>query len=145
MTKSRSPRTAALALAGAATIWTAAASAQPGEPPTIVTAEEAIAMNRAQLRDLVARRCPPGTERDGEVVVCGRREGYPRYRLADPDTRPAPGTGERAGGEQLAAMAAGSERCSTVGRDQQCGGGLDIFGIGFAIVRGIAQALANRD
>ena len=42
-------------------------------------------------------------------------------------------------------MDAGSERCSAVGRDQQCGGGFDMIGIGFAIVRGIAQALVNRD
>ena len=144
MTKSRSAR-AAFAIAAAATLWAAAAPAQPDAMPTVVTAEEAIELNRAQLRDLVGRRCPPGTERDGEVVVCGRRDGFPRYRLSDPETRPAPGTGERAGGEQLAAMAAGSERCSTIGPNPQCGGGLDLIGIGFAVVRGIAQALANRD
>jgi hypothetical protein len=118
---------------------------QPGTEaaPTIVTADEAVAMSRRQVRDMVARTCPPGAE-DSDVVVCGRRAARSPYRLPLPSA-PVPGTGERAGGEQLAQMDAGSTRCSAVGRDQQCGGGLDVIGIGFAIVRGIAQALLNRD
>jgi hypothetical protein len=122
-----------------------AAPPQPGTDaqPTIVTADEAVAMSRRQLREMVARVCPPGAT-DKDVVVCGRRAGLSPYRLPLP-VPPTPGTEERAGGEQRAAMEAGSTRCSAVGRDQQCGGGLDIFGIGFAIARGIAQALMNRD
>jgi hypothetical protein len=118
---------------------------QPGTDaaPTIVTADEAVAMSRRQLRGMVARACPPGTT-DSDVVVCGRRAVRSPYRLPLPSL-PARGTGEQAGGEQLAAMNAGSERCSAVGRDQQCGGGFDMIGIGFAVVRGIVQALANRD
>jgi len=118
---------------------------QPGtdDTPTIVTADEAIAMSRRQVSDTVGRACPPGAQ-DNDVVVCGRRESVPRYRLQLPIAPPR-GTGERAGGEQLAQLNSGSERCSAVGRDQQCGGGFDMIGIGFAIVRGIAQALANRD
>ena len=118
---------------------------QPGSDafPTIVTADEAVAMNRRQVSDMVGRACPPGTT-DSDVIVCGRREGVSRYRLPLP-VAPTPGRGERAGGAQLAAMDAGSTRCSAVGRDQQCGGGFDMIGIGFAIARGIAQALANRD
>lgn len=118
---------------------------QPGTDaaPTIVTADEAVAMSRRQVSEIVAQVCPPGTT-DSDVVVCGRRAGMSPYRLPLP-VAPTPGTGEQAGGEQLAAMDAGSTRCSAVGRDQQCGGGFDIFGIGFAIVRGIAQALINRD
>jgi hypothetical protein len=123
----------------------APAPPQPGTEaaPTIVTADEAVAMGRRQVSEMVAQACPSGTT-DSDVVVCGRRAGVSRYRLPLP-VAPTPGTGERAGGEQLAAMEAGGTRCSAVGRDQQCGGGLDIFGIGFAVVRGIAQALANRD
>jgi hypothetical protein len=118
---------------------------QPGTDaaPTIVTADEAVAMSRRQVSDMVAQVCPPGAT-DSDVVVCGRRAGISPYRLPLP-VPPTPGTEERAGGEQLAAMDAGSTRCSAVGRDQQCGGGLDIIGIGFAIARGIAQALINRD
>ena len=51
----------------------------------------------------------------------------------------------RAGDAQLYAMEANNQRCSPVGRDQVCGGGLDVIGIGLAIMRGIAQAVANRD
>lgn len=122
-----------------------ASAPQPGSDaaPTIVTADEAISMSRRQVSDIVARGCPPGTA-DSDVVVCGRRARVSPYRLPLP-ADPVPGTGEVAGGAQLAAMEAGSTRCSAVGRDQQCGGGLDMIGIGFAIVRGIAQALANRD
>ena len=117
----------------------------PGSPdqPTLVTADEAIAMDRARVRDVLDTECPAGL--DDEVVVCARRPGYQRYRvpMSGPDV--SRGTRERAADAQLYAMGAGSERCSAVGRDQQCGGGLDIIGIGFAVVRGIAQALANRD
>jgi len=124
------------------------ATAPPPDPgteaaPTIVTADEAVAMSRRQLREMVARVCPPGTT-DSDVVVCGRRASVSPYRLPLP-VAPARGTGEQAGGAQRAAMNAGSGRCSAVGRDQQCGGGFDVIGIGFTIVRGIAQALANRD
>jgi len=119
---------------------------QPGTPeaPTIVTADEAIAMDRARVAAILDTECPTGVL-DEDVVVCGRRPGYQRYRVPMTGPDVSPGTRERAGGEQLAAMEAGSARCSAVGRDQQCGGGLDIFAIGFAVVRGIAQALANRD
>lgn len=118
---------------------------QPGTPnqPTIVTADEAIAMDRVRIRDFVQVECPPGQVE--EVIVCGRRPGFQRYRvpMSGPDT--SPGTRQRAADAQLYAMEAGSTRCSAVGRDQECGGGLDIIAIGFTIARGIVQALANRD
>lgn len=118
---------------------------QPGTPdrPTLVTPEEAIAMGRARMRDLVESECPTGQLE--EVVVCGRRPGYQRWRVPIRGPDVSPGTRERAGDAQLYAMDAGGTRCSAVGRDQRCGGGLDIIGIGFAIVRGITQALVNRD
>lgn len=157
MTKSRtSPALLLLALAGPAAAFGQSASlpdpaheeAPPPQPgtdaaPTIVTADEAVAMSRRQVREMVARVCPPGAT-DNDVVVCGRRAGISPYRLPLP-VAPTPGTGERAGGAQRAAMEAGGTYCSAVGRDQQCGGGFDVIGIGFAIVRGIAQALINRD
>jgi hypothetical protein len=117
----------------------------PGSPdqPTLVTADEAIAMDRARVRDILDSECPPGL--DDEVVVCARRPGYQRYRVPMTGPDVSPGTRARAADAQLYAMEAGSTRCSAVGRDQQCGGGLDIIGIGFAIARGIVQALANRD
>jgi hypothetical protein len=101
-------------------------------------------MDRARMREVVSTECPQGVL-DTDVVVCGRRPGYQRYRVpfAGPDV--SPGTRERAADAQLSAMEAGGTRCSAVGRDQQCGGGLDIIGIGFAIVRGVAQAIINQD
>jgi hypothetical protein len=47
---------------------------QPGtaDAPTIVTADEAMAMGRAQLRDVLSIDCPRGREGE-EVIVCGRR------------------------------------------------------------------------
>ena len=106
-------------------------------------ADEAIAAQRAMVRETVSTRCPPRANPE-DIVVCGRRTGIEPYRLPLPVARP-PGLRERAGGEQLAAMAAGSEGCSAVGRDQRCNGGLDVFAIAFTVARGIAQALANRD
>lgn len=114
------------------------------EAPTIVTADEAIAMDRARLRDLVAIDCPPGRQGE-EVVVCGRRSGQGRYRVPMADSDIGPGGRRRAGDAQLSAMEANDQRCSPIGRAQACGGGLNIFGIGFAILRGVRQALANRD
>jgi hypothetical protein len=157
MTKSRTlPGLLLLALAGPAAAFgqsmstpdpahEEAAPPQPGTDAqlTIVTADEAVAMSRRQISDMVAQVCPPGAT-DSDVVVCGRRAGISPYRLPLP-VAPTPGTGERAGGAQLTAMEAGGTGCSAVGRDQQCGGGFDVIGIGFAIVRGIAQALINRD
>jgi hypothetical protein len=119
---------------------------QPGTPdrPTLVTADEAMALDRERMRSLLETDCPP-IRLDDEVVVCGRRPDYRRFRvpMAGPDV--SRGTRERSADAQLHALEAGSNRCSAVGRDQTCGGGLDLIGIGFTIVRGIAQALANRD
>ena len=88
--------------------------------------------------------CPPAAD-DEEIIVCGSRaEDNDRHRLPLA-AQPQPGAADRAGGEQRAALAIDSSRCTTVGRDQSCGGGLDVIGIGFAVARAVAQALANRD
>lgn len=118
---------------------------EPGtaDAPAIVTADQAIAMGRARVREIMDTECPTGL--GDEVVVCGRRRGIQRYRLPMTDPVFGRGTGVRAGDAQLHAMEANDQRCSPVGRDNGCGGGLDLLGIGFTIVRGIAQALANRD
>ena len=119
---------------------------RPGTPgqPTIVTAEEAMAMDRARLHAVLDTECPPGLL-DEDVVVCGRRPGFQRYRVPFTGPDVSPGTRERANDAQLYAMDANDQGCSPVGRDNGCGGGIDLIGIGFAIARGIAQALANRD
>ena len=134
------------AMAGTAVFQDASPPPQPGtaDQPTIVTADEAIAMDRVRLRTVLDTECPPG-QLDEEIVVCGRRQGFQRYRVPTTGLDTSEGTRQRAGDAQLHAMEAGSTRCSAVGRDQECGGGLDIIAIGFTIVRGIAQALMNRD
>ena len=153
MTKSRTlPAVLLLVLAGPlpAVAQTAVADEPPLPQPatpeqlTIVTADEAIAQDRVRMRDVVNTECPPG-QLDDDVVVCGRRPGFQRYRVPMSGADVSEGTRERAADAQLYAMEAGSTRCSATGRDQECGGGLDIIAIGFTIVRGIAQALMNRD
>ena len=134
MTKSR---TALIALAPLLAAWPCQAAAQP------LNADEAIARQQEMVRGIVERRCPAGAGGD-DIVVCGRPERVQRYRVPLPAQANA-GIHARAGGEQLAAMDGGDDRCSTVGRDQQCGGGLDMIGIGFTIARAVVQALANRD
>ena len=117
---------------------------QPGTPdvPMTVTADEAMAMGRARVREIMETECPPGLS--DEVVVCGRRRGIQRYRVPMAEPVFGRGTGVRAGDAQLHAMEANDQRCSPVGRDNGCVGGIDLIGIGFTIVRGIMQALANR-
>ena len=94
------------------------------------------------LRTEIRPGCPPTTSEE-EIVVCGTRDDD-RYRVEPtPPTRTA---ADRAGGEQMQALADGTpSRCTTVGPNQQCTQGLNIPGIAITIVRAIAQALANRD
>ena len=90
-------------------------------------------------------RCPTASDEE-EIVVCGSRDEAARYRVS---FDPVPGARHRLiAGEPpsaMGALGAGDGRCSTVGRDQMCGGGLDVFAIGFAVLRLIRQARANRD
>lgn len=121
MTKSR---TALIALALAAGPGPAAA-----QPPSV---DEAV-------RDLVRRQCAPSGD---EITVCGRRERAERYRLPFP-AAPAPSVHDQAGGEQRAALAIDTSRCTTVGRDQDCGH-VDFLGMGIRIVREIVEGLERR-
>jgi hypothetical protein len=137
MTKSRSPgRLSALAALLAAP---AAVSAQP------VTPEEAIARQREEIRDVVNQDCAPAAGPD-EVVVCGRRPQLERFRVPLSELPPGSRRRETAGGEQLRAMNAGSEACSTVGpMPYGCTRGLDVMAIGATLLRLIRQARENRD
>ena len=66
---------------------------QPATPEqlTIVTADEAIALDRVRMRDVVNTECPPG-QLDDDVVVCGRRPGFQRYRVPSLTSGPVIGT-----------------------------------------------------
>ncbi len=85
----------------------------------------------------------PTRSADDEIVVCGTRDDDARYRV-EPSRLP-PSAANRAGGEQMSALNAGSGRCSTTGPHVQCAGGLDVLGIIFGVARAIARARANRD
>jgi hypothetical protein len=128
-----------MALLLAAALLPAAAAAQPGAGAAAVDAQ------RELVRSAVAPECDAATSGE-EIVVCGRREeeANRRYRLA-PMEGSAGAVESQAGGEQLAAMRAGSSRCSTVGRDQQCGGGLPLLAVAATLVRGIRALRARRD
>ena len=90
------------------------------------------------VRELVRRECQVGDE----IIVCGRREPTQRYRL--PLRVPAtPSMHDQAGGEQRAALAIDTSRCTTVGRDQNCGG-IDFLGMGIMIVREVIAGLERR-
>ena len=139
MTKSRTARFRFLA-ACVALALPASALAQAVEPPDPAALIEA---QRRELLGTIRPACPAAGSND-DIVVCGRRD-EDRYRVPlaiVPSGAPA---GAGAGGEQRAALGIDSSRCATVGRDQQCTGGLNMVGIGMALVRAVGQALANRD
>jgi hypothetical protein len=91
------------------------------------------------IRDLVQRECPRGAD---EITVCGRRERPERYRLPLPVER-TPTRHDEAGGEQRAALAIDTSRCTAVGRDQDCGH-VDFLGLGIRIVRAVVEGLERR-
>jgi hypothetical protein len=132
MAKSRMARTLIAALLAAAPA-----------PALAQSVDALVTTQRDSIRGVVRPRCERGPDPE-EIVVCGTRDDE-RYRVpvqVVPGSIPAR---DRAGGEQLAAMAGNDQRCTPVGRDQQCNGGLDVIGIGFTIARAIVQAIANRD
>lgn len=125
MTKSR---TALIALAALAASPAAAQPAAAGEEPPSFS-----------VRDLIQRQCPAG---DDEITVCGRRERRERYRLPLP-VAAAPSPRDQAGGEQRAALAIDTSRCTAVGRDQNCGS-VDFLGMGIMIIREIVAGIERR-
>ena len=94
------------------------------------------------LRTEIRLGCP-GASSEDEIVVCGPREEDERFRVPPSERRPGPA--DRAGGEQMAALAEGPGRCSPIGPHVQCAGGVDVLAIVFGIARAIARARANRD
>ena len=124
MTKSR---TALFALAALAASPATAQPAAGDAPPSF------------SVRDLVQRQCPAGGD---EITVCGRRERPERYRLPLP-VAAAPSPHDQAGGEQRTALAIDTSRCTTVGRDQNCGS-VDFLGMGILIVREIIAGIERR-
>lgn len=107
----------------------------------IRTAEEAVAAQREQVRGAGGEACDR-SDRDA-IVVCGRDDSA-RHRLPLPVVA-APGAAGRAGGEQMAALGAGEDPCSTVGPNQRCSGGLLVFGVAAKLVQGIRNLAERAD
>ena len=92
-----------------------------------MTAEEAVERYRSTIVPVSVLVCPKAESPD-EIVVCGRSEERDPNRLPVQGP-PVPGT--RIRGEAMTAVEAMGERetCSTVGPNQNCGGGLPVIPI----------------
>jgi hypothetical protein len=127
------------ALAGLLLAAPAPASAQPA-----LTADAAIAHQRDQLVQKARIGCRRSSDDAEEILVCGR-EGADPNRI---EVEAAPGgrtrllPGEPAG--SVAAMAAGDDPCTTVGPNQRCSGGIDMFRVGSVLFK-IGKHLLNKD
>ncbi len=125
----------ALAIAAAALASAPAPAAEP------LSADEALARQRSSLRSGLGLDC----ERDSaEIVVCGRQGPDPN-RLPLPVT---PEPGARIAGEAALpseAMALNDQKCTTVGRNPPCSGGLPILGIALFIAQTVVKAALKED
>ena len=116
----------AIAAAAAAAFLAVPAAAAPP-----ASAEEALARQQASLRSSLGLDCD---REAGEIVVCGRPGPDPN-RLPLP-VEPEPGA--RIAGEASdpeASLALTNRKCTTVGPNQQCSGGLPILGIALFLVQ----------
>jgi hypothetical protein len=123
-------------MAAAAALLAAPLSAAPP-----AGAEEAIARQQSALRSSLGLDCDRG--RGGEeIVVCGRQGPDPN-RLPLP-VEPEPGA--RIAGEPVVpteALALTAKKCTTVGPNQQCSGGLPILPIALWLARTAIDAIKN--
>jgi hypothetical protein len=124
-----------LAMIAAALAWAPASAAPP------LSAEEALARQQSSLRSGLALGC----DRDsGEIVICGRQGPDPN-RLPLP-VEPEPGA--RIAGEPSdpkASLALTNQKCTTVGPNQQCSGGLPILGIALFLVQTAVKAAMEKE
>ena len=124
-----------LAMAAAAM----AAAPAPAAPP--LSADEALARQRSSLRSGLGLVC----DRDsGEIVVCGRQGPDPN-RLPLP-VPPEPGA--RIAGEPAdpsEALALSAEKCTTVGPNQQCSGGIPILPIAIWLIQTAVKAIKEKE
>lgn len=117
------------------------AGAVPASGAPSATAEEALARQRAGLHDSLGLDCDRG---GADIVVCGRQGPDPN-RLPLP-VEPEPGA--RRSGEPPAAseaLALGAEKCTAVGRNPHCGGGLPLIPIAFWLIQTAVKAAQGDD
>ncbi|HEX8363886.1 MAG TPA: hypothetical protein VF603_01220 [Allosphingosinicella sp.] len=121
MALSRIGSAASILLLSAAPSW-----AQTGPPDEVGPPHQAVEAQQEEVHEAIFS-CD--RQQGDEIVVCGgrdaaRAEARSPYRLPLPVERDA----ERAGAGQDRALGAGSDRCSAVGRAQQCNQGLRVIG-----------------
>jgi hypothetical protein len=135
MTKSRTPL---ILVAPLAVAWPCAALAEPGGG---ASAAEMLAAYEARIHEAMGnvdavRRCPRGRAGDDAIVVCARDDDA-RMRLPL-GSQPEPGARRR--------LIAGETPSATdvVGVGRSCcehGGGINLIGLGGALVRGADRIL----
>jgi hypothetical protein len=129
-----------MAMAALAAIAAGPAPTPAGAAPP-ATADQALARQQASLRSSLGLDCDRS---GGEIVVCGRPGPDPN-RLPLP-VEPEPGA--RNSGEPpdpADSLALTRQRCTTVGPDQQCSGGLPILGIALWLVQTAVKAAKHED
>lgn len=113
----------------------------PVDAAAPLSAEAALARQQSSLRAGIGLGCDRGA---GEIVVCGRQG-------PDPDRLPLPvppEPGARRSGEPVdpgATLALSAEKCTTVGPNQQCSGGIPILGIALMIVQTVVKEALKED
>ena len=109
---------------------------QPAAAQETMTAEQVVEAFEKNWPTVRKIDCPDPTD-DEEIVVCARRNPY---RVGP--SPPVPGA--RVRGEMMTttqAMGQGSSRCSTVGRNQSCSGGLPLIPIALFLVDAAGKAV----
>jgi hypothetical protein len=125
----------AIAAAALALASTPAVAAPP------LSAEEALARQQSSLRSGLGLDCDRAA---AEIVVCGRQGPDPN-RLPLP-VSPEPGARDR--GEPPVpseALALSDQKCTTVGRNPRCNGGLPILGIALYIAQTVVKAALKEE
>jgi hypothetical protein len=124
-----------LAMAAAALV---SAPSLAAPPPS---ADDALARQQASLRSSLGLDCDRSA---GEIVVCGRRGADPnRLPLPVPPEPGARTSGEPA--DPSEALALSAEKCTTVGPNQQCGGGLPILPIAIWLVQTAVKVIKEKE
>ena len=108
-----------------------AGAAEPASALPPATAEDALARQQSGLQKSLGLDCDRG---GGDIVVCGRAGPDPnRLPLPVPPEPGARHSGEPA--DPSDALALSADKCTTVGPNQQCSGGLPIIPIAIWLIR----------
>jgi hypothetical protein len=132
-----------VAIAAAAALIAAPLAAAPPAAAPPASADEAVARQQASLRASLALDCDRARD-GGDIVVCGRQG-------PDPDRLPLPvppEPGARNPGEPpdpAEALALSAEKCTAVGPNQQCSGGLPILPAAIWLIQTAVKAAKGDD